>query len=170
MTVFQLAALIAAILACVCDVTTRRIPNVLTFSTAAAALVFHGVFAAGSGVAYAAGGLVTGLLLFLPFFLLRGMGGGDVKLLAALGAWVGPGQAVKLALFAALAGGPLALAVVMWRGYGRTVLGNVWSLLMFWRVSGMRPHPTLTLEAGTGPRLPYAIPIAVGLVATIWLT
>ena len=51
-------------------------------------------------------GWAVGLAMFLPVFALRGIGGGDVKLVAALGAWIGPGAAVWLALWAAVAGGP----------------------------------------------------------------
>ena len=53
----------------------------------------------------------AGIVLFLPFFLLRGMGAGDVKLLAALGAWLGPMQTIWLALFTSIAGGVMALVI-----------------------------------------------------------
>jgi prepilin peptidase CpaA len=169
MALAHFAALGTAFLGCLCDVSTRRIPNVLTFSAALAALTYHTASAGWSGLGYSASGAAVGLALFLPLFALRGMGGGDVKLLAALGAWMGPGHTVWLALFAALAGGPLALVVAIWRGYGRELFSNIWSLLMFWRIAGIQPHPTLTLDSASSPRLPYAIPIAVGLVATLWL-
>jgi prepilin peptidase CpaA len=119
-------------------------------------------------VAHAGAGLIVGLLMFLPVFWLGGMGGGDVKLLSALGAWIGPGPALWMAAFTALAGGPLAVLVAVWHGYARTMMENVRSLLTFWRVAGVRPHPVLTLETGSAPRLPYAIAIAAGLIATLW--
>jgi hypothetical protein len=68
-----------------------------------------------------------------------------------------------------LAGGPIAVLVALWKGYLGRALGNLWGLLMFWRVAGLRPHPTLTLESSGAPRLPYAVPIAAGLVMTLWL-
>ena len=40
---------------------------------------------------------------------------------------------------------------------------------MFWRVAGLQPHPALTLDNPGSPRLPYALPILVGLVVTLWL-
>jgi prepilin peptidase CpaA len=162
--------LVAAI-ACVTDLRTRRIANVLTFGAAAGAVVTYGVMNGLAGVAFAASGWAVGLALFLPLFLLRGMGGGDVKLLAALGAWVGPGLAVWLALWSAVAGGLLAVIVALARGYGRQAFANVWGLLSYWRVMGVRPHPALTLEASTSaaPRLPYSLPIAAGLGLTLWL-
>ena len=72
------------------DIRTRRIPNVLTFGATIAALVFHGSTAGTSGLATSVGGWMVGAALFLPVFALRGMGAGDVKLLAAVGAWLGP--------------------------------------------------------------------------------
>jgi len=92
MTALNIFVGILLTLACFTDLRTRRIPNVLTFSAAAGALLFHlatgGWSAAGSSLA----GLFLGALLFFPMFALRGMGAGDVKLLAAIGAWLGPGQ------------------------------------------------------------------------------
>jgi prepilin peptidase CpaA len=76
---------------------------------------------------------------------------------------------VWVALFAALAGGPLALLVAASHGYLRRAFTNLWGLLMYWRVAGLEPHPALTLESGGAPRLPYALPIAAGLVMTLWL-
>ena len=109
MAVHQIVALVVALTGCVTDLRTRRIPNVLTFSAAAAAVVFHGVTAGLTGVGHSLSGLAVGLVIFLPLFALRGLGGGDVKLLAALGAWMGPGATVWMALWAAIAGGPLGL-------------------------------------------------------------
>ena len=139
----HLAALAVAVAGCVTDLGYRRIPNALTFGSAAGAF---GYFLAGEGLrglGWSIGGWAVGLLMFLPFFALRGIGGGDVKLLAALGAWLGPGSAVWLALFAALAGGPLALVVALSKGYLGRAFANMWGLLMFWRVEGIKPHPRI---------------------------
>jgi len=163
------APLVVAAIACLTDLRTRRIPNVLTFGSAAGACGFHLADRGIGGLGWAAAGWLVAGLMFLPLFALRGLGGGDVKLLAALGAWVGPGAAVWLAIWSAVAGGPLAIAVALSRGYLGRALLNVWGILTFWRVAGLRPHPALTLESAVGPRLPYSIPIAVGLMVTLWL-
>ena len=102
-------------------------------------------------------------------FALRGMGAGDVKLLAAVGAWLGPGQVAIVALATSIAGGVLGLVVALGYGYLRTALSNLWMLLMHWRVVGVRPLPAVTLQGATGPRLAYAVPIAMGTVVTLWL-
>jgi prepilin peptidase CpaA len=93
-----------------------------------------------------------------------------VKLIAALGAWLGPGQTVWLAAFSAIAGGVLALVIALASGYTKQAFTNVWGLLGYWKVMGMKPHPGMSLDAaGTAPRVPYALPIAAGLVMTLWL-
>jgi prepilin peptidase CpaA len=162
-------ALLFGALACVFDVRARRIPNVLTFGGAAVALAYavasHGL----SGLLTSLEGWSVGLAIFLPMFLLGGMGAGDVKLLACLGAWVGPLGAFWMAIYAMVAGGVMAVGVALATGYTRQALSNLWRLLNFWRVVGIRPLPDLTLTTARGPRLPYAIPIAAGAVAAIWM-
>jgi len=165
----ELMALAVGVAACAFDLRTRRIPNLLTFGGAAAALFYSFFLDGASGLGRSAAGWGTGLLLFLPFFLLRGLGAGDVKLLACVGAWLGPSRALWTALFGALAGGILALIVAVATGYFRRAADNVYLLLVHFSVAGVRPHPDLTLEKGKGPRLPYALPIVVGMIVAMWL-
>jgi prepilin peptidase CpaA len=158
-----------ALVASVSDLRTRRIPNRLTFGAAAAGCLFFLVRAGLPGLGWSVAGWLVAVLLFAPFFVLRGLGAGDVKLLGAFGAWLGPQNALYLALFTAIAGGVMALVVVLARGYLKQAFQNLWVLLVFWRFAGIRPLPELTLEKGRGPRLAYALPIAAGALTTIWL-
>jgi len=157
------------IVACIMDLRTRRIPNALTFSAVATGLLFHlltgGLTAAGWSIA----GCLLGFLLFFPMFALRGMGAGDVKLLAAVGAWIGPSQVVTAALATSIAGGVIALVVALGHGYLKVAFRNLWMLLTHWRVMGVRPVDELTLQGARGPRLAYAIPTAIGTLVTLWL-
>jgi prepilin peptidase CpaA len=161
-------AIAIALIAVGFDVRTRRIPNLLTFGGAAAALASGAVQGGFSGLGQAAAGWFLGAALFFPMFALRGMGAGDVKLLAALGAWLGPVEAVWLAIFASMAGGVIALVVALSHGYLARAFGNVWVMLMHWRVAGFRPVPGLTLNDARAPRLAYAIPITIGVLCTLW--
>lgn len=163
------ASALLALLACIEDVRTRRIPNWLTFGGAAVALGTYLVLDGPSGLAFSGAGWAVGCAAFLPFFLLRGLGAGDVKLLAALGSWLGPANVVWVALYGALAGGVLAIVVLLWAGALRSAFANVGYLFYYWRTVGLGPVPTLTLADAKNPRLPYALPIAVGLVVTLWL-
>ena len=151
------------------DIRTRRIPNALTLGFPLIALFIHLSTDGTAGGLSTLGGWALGLALFLPMFALGGMGAGDVKLLAAFGAWLGPWNVVETAIAAGVIGGVLALGLALARNYMSQALTNMWSLLMFWRAAGLRPHPTLTLDSHQGPRLAYAIPISVGAIVAIWL-
>jgi prepilin peptidase CpaA len=158
-----------ALVAAAWDVATRRIPNALTFGAALAAFVVHAYLGGLSGGGMAAAGWVAGIALFFPVFALGGMGAGDVKLLGAVGAWLGPVAAVWVALYSGIAGGILGLVVAAYSGYLGQVFTNVRGLLMYWRIVGLKPAPELTLSTHQGPRLAYAVPVFAGLMVTIWL-
>ena len=160
--------ILIAVTACAFDLRTRRIPNALTFGAALAALLFHRVTGGYDGAMTAAGGWVVGLFLFLPFFALRGMGGGDVKLLAALGAWLGPQQVLWLAIYTGIAGGVLGVWAAAASGYLKTAMRNVFGALLYWGTVGFKPVPGLTLESGEAPRLAYALPILAGTLVALW--
>ncbi len=168
MDVAGLAALVLASIACWTDLRTRRIPNLLTFGAAGAGLVFHSLAPGGSGWQVALGGWAAGVLLFSPIFLLRGIGAGDLKLLGAFGAWLGPVMAVWVGLWGAVAGGVLALVVAFAHGYLRQAARNVRLLFAHWRVMGIRPLDAVSLDTGAGPRLAYAVPLTVGLMVALW--
>lgn len=155
-----------ALVAALFDVRTARIPNVLTLGGAAAGLVWH--MAADGRVGASASGWLVGLLIFLPIYLLGAMGAGDVKLMAALGAWIGVGPVLQTAAFGAVAGGLLALLTALRHGVLRATLANITGLLRYWRLVGVQPLPALTLADGRGPRLPYALPVLLGLLTTAW--
>jgi prepilin peptidase CpaA len=166
-TVIYAGIFATAALSCAWDVRRRRIPNALTFGSAALACCVYLTTAGFSGVAFSAAGWATGLLLFLPWFLAGGMGGGDVKLLAAFGAWLGPAQTGKACLFAMLAGGVCALFVVVRDGRLKAALASTLRLAV---------QPGGPLEpvspSGTGqPRssIAYAVPVAAGVGLALWL-
>ena len=162
-------ALAVGLVACVTDVQSRRIPNVLTFGAAGAAVLVHGLVGGFGGLGTSIGGWLLGVALFLPFFALGGMGAGDVKLLAALGAWLGPRDTLWVAIYASMAGGIMAVAVALGTGYLGTALRNVRNLVTYWALVGPRPVPGMTLEESKAPRLAYAVPIFAGTVVTVWL-
>jgi prepilin peptidase CpaA len=164
----SVVAVVVGLIAVGFDVHTRRIPNWLTFGAAGVAFVYAAAGSGLAGIGTAAAGWVTGAALFMPFFLLGGMGAGDVKLLAALAAWLGPAQSLWLAIFAGMAGGVLGLAVAVAHGYLRTAGSNLFLMFMHWRTQGLTPVPGLTLRDSASPRLAYAIPITIGALCTLW--
>lgn len=168
MTLFDHGALASAAVACIIDIRTSRIPNVLTLTSLVVAVAAHAAAPTGHGLLAALVGALTGLAIFFPVFALGGLGGGDVKLMAALGAWVGWSPVVWTALYTAVAGGVLALGWGYAHGYLRHAFRNLRSLATLWLIEGVRPMPPLTLDEGRGPRLPYAVPILAGVALTIW--
>ncbi len=165
----QWVALAVCVVASFTDLRTRRIPNTLTLGGAILALTYAVLYKGVEGVVFAVMGWGAGLATFLPFYVLGGMGAGDVKLMACLGAWLGPVMAIWTGLYAALAGGVMGIAVALASGYFRALVRNMADLLTHFRVLGVRPHPVLTLERSKGPRLPYALPITAGAIVAMWL-
>src|SRR2546425_9464222 len=94
------AAVSIALVACVFDLYSRRIPNALTFGAAAVALVVAAALGGASGAWSSLRGLGVGLAVWFPIYALGGMGAGDVKLMAAIGAWLGAAVAFHAAMFA----------------------------------------------------------------------
>lgn len=169
MMIYQTAAIVVTALAVISDLKTRRIPNLLTFGAALGAIASHGLLEGRGAAGMALAGWVVGVAIFFPVFALGGMGGGDIKLLGAIGALLGPRAALWVCLFTGIAGGVMGIGVALATGYFSRALSNVYGLLIFWRVSGVKPAPDLMLDTHKGPRLAYAVPVFAGLVAAIWL-
>jgi len=179
MPALLLAVLLAAAVAC--DIRSRRIPNRLVSLGMAAGLTLHATVTPGAGLfntpfgglglLLALGGLALGLLLLLPMYALGALGAGDVKLMAMIGAFLGPQEMLGVTLFCLVAGGALALLFALVDGSLRKVLGNVRTMLLGSLLRGLSGG-TAQLEqpvAATG-KLPYAIAIAAGTVAYLLLT
>jgi len=169
MTLAHVIAVGIALMACLTDLRSRRIPNVLTFGGALAALVFHTATAGSHGLLASLAGWGLGVVFFLLPFALGGLGGGDIKLLAALGAWLGPALTIWMAVYTGIAGGVLALVVALARGYLGQALANIRLLLTDRSVAGIRAVNEASLADSRGPALAYAPPIFVGTVVTLWL-
>jgi prepilin peptidase CpaA len=170
----MLGALISAVVGAVSDVRARRIPNWLSYGSLAIALALRGILGSWHGLEQALGGMLVGGGIFFVLFLVGGMGAGDVKLMAAVGAWAGLKQSGSLLLATALAGGVLAVVyMVFYRRVASTVI-NAGQLLRFHVTSGLKPHPELSLQSQAALRMPYGLAIAAGTLylflstATFW--
>jgi prepilin peptidase CpaA len=109
------ALVVGVVVATVVDIRTRRIPNALTATMAGLGIGFAAAGISGVSLGAAGIGFVAGLILMLPGYGIGATGAGDVKLMAAVGALVGPVVVVNAFLFTAVAGGILALLVAMRR-------------------------------------------------------
>lgn len=95
------------------DIRYGRIPNWLTFPAMCAALTYHLCTAGISGFGASLAGLIIGGAIFFIFYIVGGMGAGDIKLMAAMGALFGPKEILYIALFTAVAGGIYAAALFL---------------------------------------------------------
>jgi prepilin peptidase CpaA len=147
-------AVAVGLAAVVDDLARRQISNWICLSALAGGFLWQIGEFGWRGLLYASGGAAAGFAVFLVFYLLGGMGGGDVKLMAGFGALLGPGRLLEAALWTAGVGGLIALAVLAFR--------------QLWR---RKPPPGLTGEMTEEQRLkresiPYAPAIALG----VWLS
>jgi len=154
------AAAVVAAVAAVLDLRYRRIPNWLTGGAIVLGLVLHTWLAGPAGALTAVGGMALGLVLLLPFYTLRLAGSravsaGDVKLLAGLGALVGPAALIPVALYGGVIGGMLSLVVLLQHG---RLFGTVRQMLVL-----------RTLPAPTGLKAPYGVAIAGGMALSLVL-
>jgi len=118
----------------------------------------------GGGFLWSLAGLGTGFALLLPFYLLRAMGAGDVKLMAMAGAFLGFPDALYAGLASFLAGGALSVFFMLKGGSLRTSLTNVLALLRG-RLDGLR----LGAGAASAGTLPYGVAIAAGTIGYLVL-
>jgi prepilin peptidase CpaA len=145
--------------AAVVDLRTSRVPNWLTFGTAALGISVASAHLNDVGVAGAFEGLLVGLLLMLPGHVIGRTGAGDVKLLAALGTLLGPKSIAMAFLYTAVAGGALAVLVAMRRRRLRETLEGTATLVCTGGANaGELEKPS------TNNRFAYAPAIAVGAV------
>lgn len=164
-----LLALVTA--AALFDVLTRRIPNWLTVTGVVCGLGLNGALGGWAGLGWACAGLGLALLIYVPLFLLRAMGGGDVKLMSGVGALIGPKNWIVLFLVTSILGGLLALLLVLMKGRMARTMQNVWTI--FREVARLRPpyegNPELDATSGAGVTLAHGAVIALGTLAYLIL-
>jgi prepilin peptidase CpaA len=146
------------------DVRTRRIPNYLTLATALAGLLVQTLVSGWSGLLQGFGGLAMGFSLMLILYILGGMGAGDVKALAALGAWLTPWTSLSVFCYMAMAGAIIALGMLIWQGALWQFLRQTWFGLVNLVLTGtfFQGEPSTQASAAT---MPYGVAIAVGMAA-----
>jgi prepilin peptidase CpaA len=156
-------------LAAVLDIRTRRIPNWLTLPSLLVAVTAH---ALSGGLHAMYFSLLAAMLAggtFLIFFLAGGMGGGDVKLMAAVAAAIGFPNTGALLVLTSICGGLMAVFVALHNGRLKSTIVNAVSIAGHHCHSGLEPHPELHLMNPRTLRLPYGVAIAMGALLTMSL-
>ena len=147
------------------DLRTRRVPNAFTLPLAAFGVLLGAAGWGTAGVGGALAGWTVGLLLMLPGYLIGATGGGDVKLFAAVGAFLGPWLIAAALIHTAVAGALLALVVATSRGrFRETLNGTMLLVATRGQYAAALEHPAIR------NRFAYAPAIAAGatLAATRW--
>ena len=156
------------VVAVVSDAAVRRIPNTVVLTLLLAGVVLHtigptptlqstGIFSlepAALGFLKSMAGALIALLVFLPFYAIRALGAGDVKLLSGVGAFAGTAAFLNIALWVLLAGGVLAVIRLAITGHPRLLMANMTAVM----TGQFKPAQTLW-------RMPYAVAIAMGVAA-----
>lgn len=145
------------------DFSSGRIPNLLVFGGTLFALGYAVLMppfhtSAPDALLSSAAGMACAFALLLPFYLVRAMGAGDVKLMAMSGSFLGFPDAVWAVLGSFLAGGVLSLVYLAWKGELRRAFANIGAL---GAATGAGCLPVLDARASAGT-LPYGVAIAVG--------
>jgi len=139
------------------DLRSRRIPNWLVLPFLPLGIAVSAWFHGWHGVVQSLEGVAVGVVTFGILFVLGGMGAGDVKLCAAIGAWIGPGQLFIALVLTGLAGGVMVIAWAAYAGFLKDLFTGTGDLVF----SGAK-RAEVTLSNPLRRKMPYAPAIAIG--------
>jgi prepilin peptidase CpaA len=143
------------VIAVIWDLRSRRIPNWMTVPFFIAGLIFHTLTSGWAGFGFAAGGFATGFGILFVLWLIGGGGGGDVKLMGAVGAWLGAPMTLIVFIASSLLALLVAIVAIVWR------LVNPSPAL----AGGPPANSSARSAMSAGRAVPYAVPVALA----IWL-
>lgn len=162
--VLSVSLVCLVLLAAAYDLGYRRIPNWLTLSGMILGVGCNTLLFGLPGLRGAAFGLLCALLVYLPLYLIRGMGAGDVKLMAAVGAVAGPERWCEIFLATALIAGAASLVIIARKHRVRQTFRNL-STIVSELLSFHAPthkDPQLDMRNQNAVRLPHGAAIAAG--------
>ena len=164
-------AVLLAVIAGWTDYRSRRIPNWLTVPALALGVGMNVAAIGWVGLKTSLLGAALGLLLLLPFVLLRSLGAGDWKLAGALGAFVGYKELTTLLLGSVFVAGAMAVVLVIYKGRARETLANMGHLLASLFTFRL-PGPQVSLDNPQSLKVPYGVALAFTVVlygiARVW--
>jgi prepilin peptidase CpaA len=164
-----ISSVICVVVAAVIDIRTQKIPNWLTLPSILIGIILNFCADGNKGLISSALGLLTGFLLLYFVYLLGGMGAGDVKLLCAVGALLGPRMVFYTFIWMALAGGALAFVFILSKKAFSQTFRNIKILLLGWVTGTANSEANITIKNQSLIKLPYAVAIALGTLLAVWL-
>jgi prepilin peptidase CpaA len=167
--------LVTAVVAAMTDLWQFRIHNVLTLPLLLSGVVYHGVTGGLPGLLESLGGVCFGFGILFLFYIMGGMGGGDVKLMAGVGAWLGMPLTLYVFLASSLAAGLYAVVIIFAYGSARETLVNL--QIIWYRLAAVGRHlggeDRVEVEVKRADRrkrvIPFAAMMALGILALITL-
>jgi prepilin peptidase CpaA len=168
MPVLVVATALAFVVACVVvDVRVRRIPNALSLPVAVAGIVINGAYLGLPGIGRSLTGLLLMVVLLLVPFALGGIGGGDVKMMGAAGALIGPWLALTGLLTGLVLGGAIAVGHLARHGrLGEKLAATGVMIGEAIRRRSLGPLRLSAIDAGA-VALPYSVPLGLGIVTAL---
>jgi prepilin peptidase CpaA len=152
-----------AMIAGAADWRTRRIPNWLTVSGAVVGLAVNSLMRGWTGAKDSLLGLGLGLVLLLPFVIVRSLGAGDWKLVGGLGAFLGPRNLMAVLFATIMVAGVMALILIVWKGRVRQTLGNIGRMLAAVFHFHL-PGPELSLDNPDALKIPFGVAVAIAVI------
>ncbi|MEE9602639.1 MAG: A24 family peptidase [Thermoguttaceae bacterium] len=158
---------VALIVAAVIDGWKLKVPNWITFPMVISGWIYSTAVFGWPGLGWSLVGTAVGLALLMPAYAIGGMGAGDVKLLAGVGAWVWGTVTFYAFCLSAIVGGVIALGMIIyqqkWRHHGLQFWGILNEIMV---VRDPQKLATAAAERKSSMTLlPYGIPIAIGTIA-----
>ncbi len=163
--------MVTAVVAGTYDLRFRRIPNWLNMSAVILGIGMNTFLSDRQGLTLAILGIVCSLMIYFPLYLLRGMGAGDVKLMAAVGAIAGPGNWLRIFIATALLGGLLSVLLV---GFKKRFHETWWNVVLILSelMHGRRPseaNASLDIRDRDAVGMPHGAVVAIGAFAFLLL-
>jgi prepilin peptidase CpaA len=156
-------AAVFALAAGITDLRSRRIPNWLTYPAIPCAVTLHFLSSGWPGAKLSLLGTLVGLAILLPFVLLRSLGGGDWKLVGALGAFYGTQRLITVLMLTLLINGVMALVMVIWKRRFVQTLRNLGRMIAaFFHLH--LPGSELTIDNPQAITVPFGVAAALAVL------
>ena len=162
------ALLSILVLASWTDLQQHRIPNVLSLGEILLGIALHTWTSGITGFAAGILGAAVGIGILLPFYIYRGMGAGDVKLMGAVGAFLGPHNALLATGLSLFAGGILGIIILVIRGGLKPLALRYFGTLKCLLLTGKISHQPPETGEVAATKFPYAAAIGIGTVVALW--
>jgi len=160
--------LIVMVLVSITDLRTRRIPNWVVFPYLGAGIAVSSWLQGWQGTERSLAGMGLAIVICGLFYWLGGLGAGDLKLCAAIGAWIGPQQLFIAQVVTGVVGGIWVLVWALYAGFLGELLKGTGELAFGWAARGSFKNPEMTIDNPQRRKLPYAPAIAIGTLLSFF--